>query len=231
MAAASDTVAGDRVTIAVSDLRDRFVLWRYSQRGDLRRPHPDRTPPVVQRWLSLRPDRGTVVELCCGYGATARSLAREGFSVFAYDGSPPVVEEARRRTPDGAGIVWGERRLNEGIPAENNTVVAVVCLMGPHHTRDQRALMAEIRRVLRPGGYFVTAVRDARHSYPKKTSTVRWLWRRVTKSILIYPLTEEGLRRLLDEAGFDVLDLRKDDRRSLDCIARLRAIGSFNEAG
>jgi SAM-dependent methyltransferase len=43
----------------------------------------------------------TVLDLACGTGRVSRLLAQKGYGVVGVDGSPGMIEEARKLTPDG----------------------------------------------------------------------------------------------------------------------------------
>jgi SAM-dependent methyltransferase len=47
-------------------------------------------------------DRGLVVELGCGSGASSRLLTEAGYDVVGIDASPAMIELARRRAPRAA---------------------------------------------------------------------------------------------------------------------------------
>jgi 2-polyprenyl-3-methyl-5-hydroxy-6-metoxy-1,4-benzoquinol methylase len=56
----------------------------------------------------LRVERGTTaLDIGCGIGRWSRILAARGASVTAIDVAPSMIEEARRRTPDGTAIEYG----------------------------------------------------------------------------------------------------------------------------
>lgn len=86
----------------------------------------------------------TVVDVGCGDGTLARSLARPGRDVLGVDPDPRGVPEA------GDGVRFATARA-EDLPCADATVDALVMVMALHHT-DAPAALAEMRRVVRPGG-------------------------------------------------------------------------------
>jgi SAM-dependent methyltransferase len=99
-----------------------------------------------------------VLDAGCGYGRNLVYLLREGCEVFALDANAQGVEHVRQLS----------RSLQTGLPAENFQVgqieampfadgLADVVMCGSvlHFSRDEdhfRAMLAELWRVLKPGG-------------------------------------------------------------------------------
>ncbi|MEU0388806.1 class I SAM-dependent methyltransferase [Streptomyces chartreusis] len=106
-----------------------------------------------------------VLELGAGHGRDTLFFAREGFSVLAADFSAAGLEQLRRAA--GAQGVSGRimtvsHDAREPLPladASTDAVFAHMLLCMALSTQEIRALVAEVRRVLRPGGAFVYTVR------------------------------------------------------------------------
>lgn len=106
-----------------------------------------------------------VLELGAGHGRDALYFAREGFSVQATDFSPVGLEQMQ----DAAHAQGVEHRLTTTVhdvrnplplpDASVDAVFAHMLLCMALSANEIRALVGEIRRVLRPGGAFVYTVR------------------------------------------------------------------------
>jgi len=99
-----------------------------------------------------------VLDAGCGYGRNLVHLLREGCEVFALDADPDAVHH----------VLLLSRSLETGLPAENfrvgpieqmpfpdQFVEVVLCNSVLHFARDDRhfrAMLAELWRVLKPGG-------------------------------------------------------------------------------
>ena len=99
-----------------------------------------------------------ILDAGCGYGRNLVYLLREGCEVFALDGDPDGIAHVRQLSES----------LETGLPAENFQVGAiermpfppgfadvVICNSVLHFARDDRhfrAMLAELWRVLKPGG-------------------------------------------------------------------------------
>lgn len=108
---------------------------------------------------NLRADM-SVLEAGCGYGRNLVYLLRMGCRVFALDEDAAAIEHVQRLSAE----------LETGLPAENFQVGqieqmpfpdasmdAVICSAVLHFARDEdqfRAMLAELWRVLKPGGLF-----------------------------------------------------------------------------
>jgi SAM-dependent methyltransferase len=105
--------------------------------------------------LSLAPG-GTVLDLCCGHGASARPAARAVGAtgrVLGVDVAEPLLELARARAA-GEGLANVEFRRGDatctGLPG--GCFDAVICVFGVFFAADMEAFVAEMWRLVRPGG-------------------------------------------------------------------------------
>ncbi|MFF4733216.1 class I SAM-dependent methyltransferase [Streptomyces mirabilis] len=106
-----------------------------------------------------------VLELGAGHGRDALFFAREGFTVLATDFSPVGLEQLCG-TAHAQGVAervtTQVQDVREPLPFPDASVDAVfahMLLCMALSTQEIHALVAEVRRVLRPGGAFVYTVR------------------------------------------------------------------------
>jgi ubiquinone/menaquinone biosynthesis C-methylase UbiE len=104
------------------------------------------------------PEGAGVLEIGVGTGGLLIELAARSSRVIGVDHSPAMIEEARRRLTNG-GVSGVELRLGEmtHLPLPDGSVGCVVANMVLHHAADPAAVLAEIRRVLTPGGVVLLA--------------------------------------------------------------------------
>jgi ArsR family transcriptional regulator len=115
-------------------------------------------PEYRQRLLEQVPEGVAVLEIGVGTGGLLTELVARAGQVIGVDHSPAMLEEARRRL-SGAGTAGIELRLGEmtHLPLPDAAVGCVVANMVLHHAADPAAVLAEIRRVLKPGGLLLIA--------------------------------------------------------------------------
>jgi ArsR family transcriptional regulator len=102
----------------------------------------------------LLPPGFVVADLGCGTGYMAASLVGLASHLVCVDRSTAMLDEARRRlehNTQGTRVEF-RRGLLDDLPLADGEVDAVVCAMVFHHLREPGAALAEMRRVLRPGG-------------------------------------------------------------------------------
>jgi SAM-dependent methyltransferase len=115
--------------------------------------------PRIARMLHERSAR-RVLDLGCGSGRHVVYLARQGFSVYGLDEAPEALALARQWL-EQVGLEADLRHGNmvDPLPYADASLDAVISVQVIHHAplATIRAVVAEIERVLTPGGLvFVT---------------------------------------------------------------------------
>jgi trans-aconitate methyltransferase len=102
----------------------------------------------VLQWLAAKPGE-SILDLGCGDGQLTQRIVAAGARVSGVDASPEMVAAARNR-----GIAAAEAHA-ESLPYRDAAFEAVFSNAALHWVRDQDAMLAEVHRVLKPGGRFV----------------------------------------------------------------------------
>lgn len=125
---------------------DEFYSWN-SSLHDSR--HFDRLFPYDRYAKGAR-----VLEIGCGMGTMAMNWAQNGTDVTAVDLNPVAIAQTRRRF-ELLGLK-GEVRLADGntLPFDDSAFDYVYSWGVLHHSPDLQLSLAEMMRVLRPGGEF-----------------------------------------------------------------------------
>jgi SAM-dependent methyltransferase len=141
-----------------------------------------------------------VLDLGCRTGALTQHYAA-GNEVTGVDVDRAALEQAVERL--GIETVWAD--VEEGLPFEDETFDVIVAGELMEHLADPAAAVANIRRVLRPGGRFVGSVPNAF----RLKSRLRFLVGRhpETDATHLQLFTPEALRLLL-AASFDDVVIR-----------------------
>lgn len=105
--------------------------------------------------LELLPaPEGTTVDVGCAEGRLARELTRRGYEVIAIDGSPEMVASARAAAPELDIRVADAAAL----PLADGSAALAVASMALMNFEDLDGAVAEVARVLRPGGRFCFSI-------------------------------------------------------------------------
>jgi len=102
------------------------------------------------RAIAPRPGE-RILDVAAGTGTSSSALARSGAEVVALDFSPGMVAEGRRRHPD-LEFVEGDA---EHLPFADDVYDAVTISFGLRNVEHPKVALAEMYRVLRPGGRLV----------------------------------------------------------------------------
>lgn len=105
-----------------------------------------------------------VLDIGCGPGwfwAAVAALLPQPIALTLADLSPGMVEEARRRCePLPFGSVRGEAADATVLPFADDAFDAVIAMHMLYHLPDPAAAIAEMARVLKPGGYLAVTTND-----------------------------------------------------------------------
>jgi SAM-dependent methyltransferase len=148
----------------------------------------------MDRYLPDLQAKGPVLDLGCGRGELLLLLREAGFEATGVEGDPALAEAARRR---GLDIVEGDvLEVLKGQDAENRGSVTAIHLFEHLTPVNLMAVLAEIRRVLRPGGLLIAECPNP-HSLRVGASLY---WQDPTHQ---RPLLPETLELMLRAAGFE----------------------------
>lgn len=131
--------------------------------------------PYLEGYLPPRGRAGKVLEIGLGYGTLGQALAERGLAYNGLDIAEGPVRMMRHRLAN-LGVEDADERVQVGsaidIPHPDESfdyVYSIGCL---HHTGDLPGSVAEVRRVLVPGGTAVVMLYNS-HSFRRFTLAVR----------------------------------------------------------
>lgn len=97
-----------------------------------------------------------ILDAGCGSGPLTLALRDRGAIVAGFDGSPAMIEIARDRLGDDVPLRVAD--LAEPLPFADDAFDDVIASLVLHYLEDWSGPLAEIRRVLRPGGRLILSV-------------------------------------------------------------------------
>jgi ubiquinone/menaquinone biosynthesis C-methylase UbiE len=122
----------------------------------------------------LRPEM-EVADVGSGAGFVAAGLAPLVSRVYALDGSPAMLDAARRKLAAYDNVVY---QTTEGgaLPLPDASVDAALANMYLHHCTDPAAAIREMARIVRPGGRLVITDMDRHeHEWMRAEMADEWL--------------------------------------------------------
>ena len=137
---------GIEIDAPEADVQAGYARWAGTY-DDPRNPLIHAEQPAVRAMIDRLPS-GVALDAACGTGRHAAYLAARGHRVIGVDATPEMLEVARRAVPAADLRVGDLRRL----PVADGAVDVAVCALALTHVERLDEPIAELRRVVRPGG-------------------------------------------------------------------------------
>jgi SAM-dependent methyltransferase len=149
---ADESLASGGEATTEQDPRAGYAAWSasYDEPGN---PIVALEEPVVHALIE-KAAPGRALDAACGTGRHARRLAELGHEVVGVDVSPEMLERARAAVPQATFHEGDLRALDE----PDASFDLVVCGLALAHLPDLGAGVAELARLLKPGGRLVVSV-------------------------------------------------------------------------
>lgn len=188
----------------------------------------------------------TVLDLGCGAGRTTVGLARQGFQVTAIDLSRGLLAEARRRYPDLDFREMDATRLDFPDASFDAALFSYNGLDCIYPVAQRERCIAEVHRVLRPGGVFLLSSHNwlgaffsggylylrgylnalKTLAYQRGNRLLRegyWLYKDEGGDQHLYSARPEHTVRQLTDAGFEILEVAGYRRSLPPQVVRMRS--------
>ena len=140
-----------------------------------------------------------ILDLGCGPGNFTRSIAGHGPHVVGFDLAPRMLKRAVALTPASAypNVTYIRGNALE-MPFEAGAFDAVICCAALHLMSDYERVLAEVSRVLRPGGEFMCQTIATPGRAP--------LWLRLSDRVMHYGYFETAqLKSQLIDLGLKIV--------------------------
>lgn len=143
---------------------------------------------------------GKLLDIGCNIGLFLTVAREEGFSVVGVELNRACAEYARNTFKIE---VFSDVVEKVGFPSHGFDVVTLFDVL--EHVPDIETFLAEVRRILKPGGLLVVQSPNL-HSLMASLTKGEWVW--LSPPDHIYHFTPSSLSRLLESNGFAVRKLR-----------------------
>ena len=181
-----------------------------------------------RHWTIFRPElealakewgQGKLLNLGCGHGADFLPFTKT-FELYGVDFSDEMIRLARKYANKF------DFPVNLGVadicylPYHNEAFDYIIAVATYHHLKraQQLAAFKELKRVLKPGGSaFITVWNRWQPRFWFKGKEIMVPWKTQTETLYryYYLFTYGELKRLADQAGFEIIKIFPESRRSL----------------
>lgn len=201
----TSTPGTDKRFSADEKLRVEFNQWARAGKGDsMERGHR----PVGEQAIAKMqiPANAVVLDVGCGSGWAARLIATQASQghVIGIDVSDEMIRVASDQSKDFPNLEFKVASA-EALPFDDAKFTHAFSMESLYYYADIEAAAREIRRVLRPGGLFVTVV----DLYKENEPSHQWI---DNLNVPVHLLSADDYRALFKRVGFS--DLR--DERVID---------------
>ena len=141
------------------------------------------------------PQAGRILDVGCGRGVILGELATRGFEVHGVE----ISAEAARGADPRAEIRIAPRLTEAGYPDAHFDQVIIWHVL--EHLPDPRSTLAEVHRVLKPGGRLIVAVPNF-ESFQARWTRAAWFHLDLPRHLYHFPLS--ALRLLMERTGFEI---------------------------
>jgi ubiquinone/menaquinone biosynthesis C-methylase UbiE len=154
--------------------------------------------PWLDRFrAALRPTQASVLDAGCGPGHFSVYLRDHRCEIVGIDGSPGMIDAARRLTPGADFRVMDFTALEFETESFDGVLCAYALLHLP--TEAASAALAEFRRVLRADGVLALMVKEGRGAYITDSPLIE------SETCYVQLWDPSEALGLLDSAGFNVI--------------------------
>jgi ubiquinone/menaquinone biosynthesis C-methylase UbiE len=172
-----------------------------------------------REWIGARA-KGRVLEVAVGTGRNFDFYSR-GVGITGVDLSPDMLDIARRHATDLDLEVDLCVAAAEALPFDEDSFDTAVCTLSLCTIPDPAASIAEMKRVLRPGGQLLLLDHIGSSWWPI------WAAQRLVEQLTIRAAGEHMTRRqlpLVEAAGFDIVETQRLKAGTVERIAARKPV-------
>lgn len=192
-------MAGSQPTEAMTE---SYARWRSSRLGQI----TDRLEQQLLFELIGSVASKTLLDVGCGDGALASELTRHGAIVTGLDADPAMITAARKRSDIEATQIQLIEGQAETLPLRTGAFDYTLAVTTLCFVQDARRAIAEMARVLKPGGRLVIGELGRWSLWAAQRRIRGWLGDPTWRAAMFRTTVE--LRALIEAAGLSVIEIR-----------------------
>ncbi len=168
----------------------------------------------ISSWKDIK-----VLDVGCGGGFTCEFIAKKGAIVSGIDLSDVSIETAKIHAKESDVIIDYRSGIAENLPYENDSFDVINCVDVLEHLKDVTIAIAEVKRVLKPGGVFLF---DTINKTFKSKFIMIWLLEFIKREIPKGThdwnmfITPSQMTGYLEKEGFTNIELAGFDVKGID---------------
>ncbi len=197
------SMSHDRVSVVSSPLRPGGFSRSPEAYARSRALPPQAERPIADSLALLLEDADRVLDLGAGTGRISHLLLTRGLAVTALDLSRGMLRYLAAHRPSGTSALWLAQADAERLPFKSNSFPAALAVHILHLVPDWQMALAEILRVVRPGGKLLIGWTE--HDQSNPTTRIAEEWKRILASHGVGPQTpvryDEDIGGWLTEHG------------------------------
>lgn len=120
-----------------------------------------------------------ILDIGCGPGILTEKLLETGGLVFSTDLSEEMIRHAKQKALQNAKAANAFFLVNDAsnLPLATDRMDIALCIGVLYYVKDHRAVLSEIRRVLKPGGQAIVQINKTKwpNLYKKLVPVYRWV--------------------------------------------------------
>lgn len=119
---------------------------------------------ALKRLLKLIPkkQRGSIIDIGAGFGRLSPDYAPLFKKCLLVEPSVKLLKEAKNFCQQYKHLSF-QRSFVEKLPVEDSSFDVALMIRVAHHLQDLEKMIVEVKRVLKPGGYFILEFANKRH--------------------------------------------------------------------
>lgn len=162
--------------------------------------------PEYKKFKAYLP-QGKIVDLGCGDGRDSRWFSQNGYEVTGIDISPAMIGLARAANPKATFLVKSFYDLN--FPPESFEGFWCACSLIHVPRAKIGRVLRQIKQLLKKGAVGFVAVKEGQGERMAH-------WQKSGKKRYFVYYSQEEFSRLLNEAGFEILEMQKRPPKNFD---------------